>query len=145
MYFWNYGLPKMWLYSYPKSPVSEHCSTANIIMGPKYCWNLHQHTFIIFSHHSYGNGVGKCLSQWYLKSLDCLLTHWLTMTSILFVKVTIYCNQFKCIYLSNIKTFPDICSTLFLKSKSNFEHFEKRMTLIAYVFPKFGISKDVVR
>ena len=49
------------------------------------------------------------------------------------------------IYLSNIKTFPDICSTLFLKSKSSFEHFEKRMTLIAYVFPKFGISKDVVR
>ena len=33
----------------------------------------------------------------------------------------------------------------FFQSKSNFEHFEKKMTLIAYVFPKLRTLKDVVR
>ena len=32
---------------------------------------------------------------------------------------------------------------LFLKSKSNFEHFEKRITLIAYVFSKVETTNDV--
>ena len=33
----------------------------------------------------------------------------------------------------------------FLKSRSIFEHFEKKnMTLIAYVFPKLRTAKDVV-
>ena len=33
----------------------------------------------------------------------------------------------------------------FFKSTSTFEHFHQKMTLIAYVFPKLRISKDVVR
>ena len=32
-----------------------------------------------------------------------------------------------------------------LKSRSKFEDFEKKMTLIAYVFPKLRIAKDMVR
>ena len=31
----------------------------------------------------------------------------------------------------------------FFKSSSNFEHFQKKMTLIAYVFPKLQTAKDV--
>ena len=33
----------------------------------------------------------------------------------------------------------------FLKSILIFEHFEKKMTLVAYVFPKIQTAKDVVR
>ena len=32
----------------------------------------------------------------------------------------------------------------YLKSTSNFEDFEKKMTLIGYVFPKLETVKDVV-
>ena len=42
------------------------------------------------------------------------------------------------------KTFSEVFSAFF-KSTSNFEHFQKKMTLIAYVFPKFRTPKDVVR
>ena len=38
------------------------------------------------------------------------------------------------------KFFP-----VFFKSALNFEHFEKKMTLIAYVFPKLRTTKDVLR
>ena len=34
---------------------------------------------------------------------------------------------------------------VFLKSTSRFEHFEKKMTFMSYVFPKFEATKDVVR
>ena len=34
---------------------------------------------------------------------------------------------------------------LFLKSASSFEHFEKKVTLIAYVFPKLRTTKYVVK
>ena len=34
--------------------------------------------------------------------------------------------------------------TSFLKSTFNFEHCEKKMTLIAYVFPKLWMAKNVV-
>ena len=33
----------------------------------------------------------------------------------------------------------------FLKFALNFEHFQKKMTLIAYVFPKLPTTKDVLR
>ena len=57
-----------------------------------------KHFYLIFSW-LLGNRVRKCLSQFYLKSHDCLLTHWLQMTSILFVIVRIHGNQFKSSYL----------------------------------------------
>ena len=33
----------------------------------------------------------------------------------------------------------------FFESAMNFEHFQKKMTLIAYVFPKLPTTKDVLR
>ena len=33
----------------------------------------------------------------------------------------------------------------FLESALNYEHFQKKMTLIAYVFPKLPATKDVLR
>ena len=42
------------------------------------------------------------------------------------------------------KPFSQFCCA-FLKSASNFEHFQKKMTLIAYEFPKLRTQKNVVR
>ena len=36
-------------------------------------------------------------------------------------------------------------SSAFLKSELNFEHFQKKMTLIAYVFSKLTTTKNVLR
>ena len=33
----------------------------------------------------------------------------------------------------------------FFESALNFKHFQKKMTLIAYVFPKLRTTKDVLR
>ena len=35
--------------------------------------------------------------------------------------------------------------SVFFESALNFEHFQKKMTLIAYVFPKLPTTKDVLR
>ena len=40
--------------------------------------------------------------------------------------------------------FPPFFSA-FLKSALNFEHFQKKMTLIAYVFRKLATTKNVLR
>ena len=42
------------------------------------------------------------------------------------------------------KTFSEFFS-VFFKSALNFEHFQKKMTLIAYVFPKLPTTKNVLR
>ena len=42
------------------------------------------------------------------------------------------------------KTFSEF-SCAFLKFTSNFEHFQKNITLIAYEFPKLRIPKNLVR
>ena len=42
------------------------------------------------------------------------------------------------------KIFSDFISA-FLEFAINFEHFQKKMTLIAYVFPKIPTTKHVLR
>ena len=42
------------------------------------------------------------------------------------------------------KIFSEFFSAFF-KSALNFEHFQKKMTLIAYVFPKLPTTKNVLR
>ena len=42
------------------------------------------------------------------------------------------------------KTFSEFFSAFF-ESALNFEHFQKKMTLIAYVFPKLPTTKNVLR
>ena len=66
------------------------------------------------------------------------------MTSISLLVETIECTQFRCIYLKNKRFFPKIFSAFF-KSALYFEHFQKKMTLIAYVFPKLTTTKNVLR
>ena len=42
------------------------------------------------------------------------------------------------------KIFSGLFSA-FIKSALNFKHFQKKMTLIAYVFPKLTTTKNVLR
>ena len=44
----------------------------------------------------------------------------------------------------NQKTFSKLLCAIF-KCTLNFQHFFKKMTLIAFVFPKLGTPKNVVR
>ena len=44
----------------------------------------------------------------------------------------------------NQKIFSEFFSA-FLESALNFEHFQKKMTLIAYVFPKLPTTKNLLR
>ena len=66
------------------------------------------------------------------------------MTSIPLLVETIECKQFRCICLKNESFFSEFYSAFF-ESALNFEHFQKNMKLIAYVFPKLPTSKDVLR
>ena len=65
------------------------------------------------------------------------------MTSILFLVETIEWKQVRSIYLEN-KTFFLIFFSSFFKYTLNFEHFPKKLTRIAYVFPKLPPPKDVL-
>ena len=66
------------------------------------------------------------------------------MTSIPLLVETIECTQFRCIYLKNKRFFLNFFSAIF-ESALNSEHFQKKMTLIAYVFPKLPTPKNVLR
>ena len=62
MHFRNYRLQETYLDKYLKSLVSAHRSTFHMLKGPKNCSNLRGITFIKFTDHSEGRGVGNCLS-----------------------------------------------------------------------------------
>ena len=66
------------------------------------------------------------------------------MTSILFVKVTIHGNQFKCHYLRNKKTFLKFLLH-FWNLHQIWNIFQQNMTLIGFVFAKLRTAKDMVR
>ena len=66
------------------------------------------------------------------------------MTSIPLLVETIECTQFRSIYLKNKRFFLNFFLHFF-KSALNSEHFQKKMTLIAYVFPKVPTTKNVLR
>ena len=105
MYFWTYRLRKTWLDKCLKSPILEKPSRSSMVKGRKHCWNLNDSIFIIFIDSSARNSGWKCLSEWYYKIYDCLLTHWLSITSILFFIEKIYSNIFWWNYLTNEKYF----------------------------------------
>ena len=48
-------------------------------------------------------------------------------------------------HLSQKQNFFFEFFSLFFESALNLEHFEKKMTLIAYVFPKLPTTKHVLR
>ena len=68
------------------------------LMSPKHCtvdiWT--RAVFIGFLDHCAGYSPGKTVSEWYAKCCDCLLTHSLLITSILFLIEKIYCIIYRC-------------------------------------------------
>ena len=48
-------------------------------------------------------------------------------------------------HLSQKEKIFSISFAAFFESALNFEHFQKKMTLIAYVFPKLTTTKNVLR
>ena len=48
MYFLSYGLRKMWLDKFLKSPFSEDPLISNMVNGLKHCLNLNDGTFTGF-------------------------------------------------------------------------------------------------
>ena len=79
----------------------------------------------------------------YVQSYVRLLTHWASMTRILFRIVRVCHSQFKCTYLKN-ENFSK-----FLFHFSNFHQIlnilKKKMIVITNVFPKLKTVKDVLR
>ena len=140
----NLSVKKKWLDKCLKSPVLEDPSTSNMVNGPRHCWNLNGSTFTIFIGQCEGNSVAKTFSWWYQNYLDYFLTHWLPMTSILFLREAIYCNIFWCNYLRKRKLFLNFFLH-FRNLGSVLYILKKKMTLIADVFlnlwtPKKGVS-----
>ena len=123
--FLTYGLPKTWLYKCLKSPISKVTSTSNMVNGLKHFWNLNESTITRLIDPCEGNSNWKSLSDWYANSQDCLFTHWLWMTSILFLTEAIYCNIFRCHYLRNQKYLLNFFCQ-FSTFRFNFEHFQKK-------------------
>ena len=144
MHFWTYRLRKTRLDKCLKKPLSEGPLTSNKTNGPKHCWNLNDSTFTIFIDPCENNYGWKSLSELYAKSYDCLLTHRLPKTSILFLTEAIYCKIFRCIYLRNEKDFPYFFFH-FRNLDSILIIFKKKMTVIADVFFNLQIPKNVVR
>ena len=143
MYFRCYSLSETWLDNSLKRAVSEHHLKVNMLIGPKHLWNMHENTLIILFHHSKGKWSGKCLPYWNLKSQGWLLTHWLPMTSILH-EIPGNCNfLFKCNYVKNENLFHTFFSIdgiyIYLK------HFEKKVIVIANVFPILQTIKHLVK
>ena len=68
MYFWSYGLRKVWLDKYLKSPISEDPSTNNKVNGPKHCSKMNDSTITIFIDPCEHSSGWKSLSEWYGKS-----------------------------------------------------------------------------
>ena len=109
-----------------------------MLNGPKHCWNPHDGTFIMFFYFSEGNKVVKILPKWYLKSLDCLLVYWLSMTSILFIIVRIYDNHLKCNYLRNNFLIFCFISEIYINLSTLWK---KRMYFRNYGLRKTGLNK----
>ena len=135
MHFWTCGYQKTWLDKCLKILVSDDTLTRNMVIGPKVCWNLNDSTFTIFIDYCKCNPVWKSLSEKYAKFKNYLLTHWLAMTSVLFLIETIYRNIFRCnflkkkIFLDFFLHFPYLCSILNI--------FMKKLTLITDELTEF--------
>ena len=72
-----------------KSPTSDYPYKRNMVNGSQLCLNLSDSTCSIFIDEREDSLVAKILFYWYVKASDCLLTQWVTSTSVLFLIETI--------------------------------------------------------
>ena len=122
LYLLNYWLQETWLLKCVKGPVSKHPLAVNVLTDPKYCWNLHGSTFILFLHHF---------------RIDQL-----TWKTSLIVRPQMLC-QFKRNYVRNQKRFVTFL-LCFWNLHKIWNILKKKMSLIDYVFANLWTPKDVV-
>ena len=96
-----------------------------MLNAPKHCRDLDDSTFTIFIDPCEYNWVLKSFSEWYAKSWDCFLTHWLPIGSIPFLCDATYGKIFRWNYLRNGKQFV-IFFFEFSIFTFNFELFQKK-------------------
>ena len=144
MYYRIYKLSKTWLEHSQKTTNSEIPLRVKVLKGLKHFWNLHESPFIIFSHQSENKWFGRYIPYWNLISWECLLTHWLPMTSILFVIVRICRSLFKRNYLKNEKVFPTFL-LIFWNLHQVLKIFSKKIIVIANIFPQLKTVKNLIR
>ena len=100
-----YFIRKRCLVNRLKGLASADHSVINVLMGRKHCWCQHGTTIFLFLHEFEMNWVWKCLPKSHLKSSDCLLTHWLPMSSIPVAICRFSNNNFKRLYLKKERLF----------------------------------------
>ena len=139
MYFRNYELRNTWLDKCLKSPVSEHCSTVNMLKTSKNNWNLRGSTFIIFSHQSlkmFLIVISEILGL-FLNILTTDHKHCLCNRENLQQSIQMQLSR-------KLETLPQFFASS-LKLPWNFEHLRKKMNLRAYVFLKLRAAKEKCR
>ena len=111
---------------------------------PKHCLNINDKTFTIYIDLSEGYSGWKSLSEWYGKSEDYLLTHWVPIIGTLFLTEAIYFQHFKKQLSQTRKILSDF-SLHFINLDLILNILRKKMTLIADVFLNLLTPKKVVR
>ena len=134
-YFQAYRLQNMCFCKCLKSDVFVHLRTVNMLKGSKHCKNLYDSSWIAFVHHSGKYSVGKSFFLVISNNLRPFVNT-LTPDEKSFLGNSDTLREATQIKLSKkLRIFCQF-STLFPKSIFNFKHFEKKMRLIACVFPK---------
>ena len=143
MYFRNYRPRKTCLDKCLNAPIWEDLSTGDMVNRPKHWFNLNESAFIILSDHCEGSWVANVtLRDW---KFFTLFLNTLTADDKYSFSSRDKWMQTIQLHLSQKQTFFLDIFSAFFESSLNFEFFQKKMTLIAYVFPKLPTTKDVLR
>ena len=143
MYFPNYRLRKRWLDKCLENPVLEVSSTTNMGKGPKtveICTTLPLP--YLFISVDILQLVKFCVSSMQILKAVCYHIDWRWQVfSSIWRKFNATNSD---TILSETKGFLQFLAP-FLKSTLNFDHFQKKMTLIVDVCPKLPSPKKVIR
>ena len=143
MYLRNYRPRKTCLDKCLKAPVWVDLSTGDMVDVAKHWFNLNQSVFINLSD-----------SVKLIEFQRSLLDSWKLLRT--FLNTVTACDKY-CIvsrdnwmqtsqmYLSQKQVILSQRFSTFFESALNFELFQKKVTLIAYVFPKLPTTKDLLR
>ena len=143
MYFRIYRPRRTWLDKSLKAPVWENPSTSDMVNGPKHWLNINESAFIILSDHCEGNWVSKVtLREWkffsrFLNTLTADDKYSLISKDNWMQPIRMHLSQKQ-------NNFSEFLSG-FLESPLYFEHFQKKITLIDYVFLKLPTTEDALR
>ena len=122
--------------------LSENPLAVKLLTSPKNSWNLQKSTFILLFFHFETNWARKSFCKSDLRFQDCLVARWLPTTSIVVLIETIFCYQFKSIYLKGCIPFALFCLNFWNLHEIS-DILKKEMTLIVQVFWKLLTPKDL--